>query len=124
MNSKTRPVQFFAPGDLIFYLRVQVPQDRPANEVVDKTRMNIARFYGPARVLATETRVDHEDGIRKASAIIWAICNGRLKKFQQSQVRHASETERLVSEGSIGAHFPWTFSSRVFDRAAGERIVR
>ena len=111
LNSKTRPVQNFMPGDLVFYRRVQVPQDRPANEVVDRPRMNIARYYGPARILATETTVDTEDGIRKASAIVWAVCNGRLKKFHQSQVRHASETERLVAEGSSGAHFPWTFSA-------------
>ncbi|CAE7230659.1 RE1 [Symbiodinium necroappetens] len=108
LNTKTRPVQSFMPGDLVFYRRVQ---DRPANEVVDRPRMSIARYYGPARILATETTVDTEDGIRMASAIVWAVCNGRLKKFHQSQVRHASETERLVAEGSSGAHFPWTFSA-------------
>ncbi|CAE7219859.1 RE1 [Symbiodinium sp. KB8] len=111
LNSKTRPVQSFMPGDLVFYRRMQVPQDRPANEVVDRPRMSIARYYGPARILATETTVDYEDGIRKASAIVWAVCNGRLKKFHQSQVRHASETEKLIAEGSSGAHFPWTFSA-------------
>ena len=100
-----------SPGDLIFYRRMQVPQDRPANDVVDRPRVNISRYYGPARVLATETRVDREDGTRKAGAIVWAVCNGRLKKFHHSQVRRASETERLVSEGSAGAHFPWTFSA-------------
>ena len=73
--------------------------------------MNIARFYGPARVLASETKVDMIDGVRKPSAIIWAVCNGRLKKFHHSQVRHATETERLVAEGAKGSEFPWTFSS-------------
>ena len=111
LNSKTRPTKRFLPGDLIFYQRFQVPQDTPANVVVDRPRMNIARFYGPARVLALETKVDVIDGVRKPSAIIWAVCNGRLKKFHQSQVRHATETERLVAEGAKGSEFPWTFSS-------------
>ena len=111
INSKTRPVKQFLPGDLIFYQRCQVPQDTPANVVVDRPRMNIARFYGPARVLATETRVDSEDGSRRPGTIVWAVANGRLKKFHHSQVRHASETERLVAEGASGLAFPWTFSS-------------
>ena len=111
MNSKTRSTKHFLPGDIIFYQRFQVPQDTPANTTVDRPRLNIARFYGPGRVLATETRVDVEDGVRKAGAIVWAVCNGRLKKFHHSQVRHASETERLVAEGASGVAFPWTFAS-------------
>eukprot|EP00439_Symbiodinium_sp_Y106_P058651 s5262_g8.t1 len=110
-NSKTRPVKQFLPGDLIFYQRYQVPQDTPANSVVDRPRLQIARFYGPARVLATETRVDHDDNLRRPGTIIWAVCSGRLKKFHHSQVRHASETERLIVEGAQGLAFPWTFSA-------------
>ena len=111
LNSKTRPSKHFLPGDIIFYQRFQTPQDTPANTTVDRPRLNIARFYGPGRVLAAETRVDFEDGVRKAGAIVWAVCNGRLKKFHHSQVRHASETERLVAEGSNAIAFPWTFAS-------------
>ncbi|CAE7708420.1 RE2, partial [Symbiodinium microadriaticum] len=111
LNSKTRPSKHFLPGDIIFYQRFQTPQDTPANTTVDRPRLNIARFYGPGRVLATETRVESEDGVRKAGAIVWAVCNGRLKKFHHSQVRHASETERLVAEGSNAVAFPWTFAS-------------
>ncbi|OLP85639.1 putative transposon protein [Symbiodinium microadriaticum] len=111
LNSKTRSTKQFLPGDIIFYQRFQVPQDTLANTTVDRPRLNIAGFYGPGRVLATETRVDVEDGIRKAGAIVWAVCNGRLKKFHHSQVRHASETERLVAEGASGVAFPWTFAS-------------
>ena len=128
MNAKTRPSKKFLPGDVIFYQRYQTPQDSPANLVVDKPRVNIARFYGPARVLATETKSDLVDGVRKPSALIWAICNGRLKKFHQSQVRHASETERLVAEGATGMAFPWTFStlSDLLDRGSydDETIIR
>eukprot|EP00439_Symbiodinium_sp_Y106_P078915 s1939_g17.t1 len=128
MNAKTRPSKKFLPGDVIFYQRYQTPQDSPANLVVDKPRVNIARFYGPARVLATETKSDLVDGVRKPSALIWAICNGRLKKFHQSQVRHASETERLVAEGATGMAFPWTFSTLadLLDRGSydDETIIR
>ena len=86
-NSKTRPVKQFL---LIFYQRYQVPQDTPA------------------RILATGTRVDHEDSVRRPGTIVWAVCDGRLKKFHHSEVRHASETERLVAQGLA---FPWTFSA-------------
>ncbi|CAE7407625.1 RE1 [Symbiodinium natans] len=128
MNSRTRPAKRFLPGDIIFYQRFQVPQDAPANSVVDRPRMGIARFYGPARVLATETRVVSEEGVRKPSAIVWAVCNGRLKRFHQSQVRHSTESERLIAEGAAGAEFPWTFASlaSLLDRGSfdDETIVR
>ena len=128
MNSRTRPAKRFLPGDIIFYQRFQVPQDAPANSVVDRPRMGIARFYGPARVLATETRVVSEEGVRKPSAIVWAVCNGRLKRFHQSQVRHSTESERLIAEGAAGAEFPWMFASlaSLLDRGSfdDETIVR
>ena len=43
--------------------------------------------------------------------MLWAIAAGRLKKFHASQIRHASESERLVSNAATAPTFPWTFSS-------------
>ena len=43
--------------------------------------------------------------------MLWAIAAGRLKKFHANQVRHASESERLVSSATSATTFPWTFTS-------------
>ena len=60
-------------------------------------------------MLACETKVD--DHQRRPSAYVWAVAGGRLKKFHMSQLRHASEQERLVSEATTIASLPWTFTS-------------
>ena len=90
--SETRDRKIWLPaacsGDLICYRRMKEPADRAAT-IVDKARMRIGRFYGPGRVLASETNVDR-DG-RKASHRIWIISQGRLKKCHASQLRRASE---------------------------------
>ena len=96
-------------GDLIFSRRLQHPADLPANSMLDYPRLRTARWYGPARVLACETKIDGSS--RRPSAMLWAIAAGRLKKFHASQVRHASESERLVSNATSVTTFPWTFSS-------------
>ena len=61
-------------------------------------------------MLACETKVDGAS--RRPSAMLWAIAAGRLKKFHASQVRHASESEKLVSSASSAPTFPWTFTSQ------------
>ena len=90
--SETRDRKIWLPaacsGDLICYRRMKEPADRAAT-IVDKARMRIGRFYGPGRVLASETNVDR--GGRKASHRIWIISQGRLKKCHASQLRRASE---------------------------------
>ena len=108
-NTRVRSVTQFLPGDLVFYRRYRHPADLAANQAVDYPRMKIARWFGPARVLACETKVD--DHQRRPSAYVWAVAGGRLKKFRMSQLRHASEQERLVSEATTVASLPWTFSS-------------
>ena len=108
-NTRTREYVKYLPGDLVFYKRFQHPADLPANSMVDYPRLRTARWYGPARVLACETKV--EGNSRRPSAMLWAIAAGRLKKFHTSQVRHASETEKLVSTATSAATFPWTFTS-------------
>ena len=107
-NTRVRAVSQFLPGDLVFYRRYHHPADLAANQAVDHPRMRIARWFGPARVLACETKVDAQH--RRPSAYVWAVAGGRLKKFHMSQLRHASEQERLVSDhdhglSSVDFHF-------------------
>ena len=52
--------------------------------------MRTSRWFGPARVLASETG---QPGDRKPSAHVWVIASGRLKKAHVSPLRHASVTE-------------------------------
>ncbi|CAE7569752.1 unnamed protein product [Symbiodinium microadriaticum] len=63
LNTRAVPSTVF-PGDLVYYQRYKVPADRPAHELVDLPRMRTARWYGPGRVLATETRSLEEGGVR------------------------------------------------------------
>ncbi|CAE7032785.1 RE1 [Symbiodinium natans] len=106
MNSKTRRQQVFIPGDLVFYRRIKPPADFAAHDgIPSKSRM--ARWYGPARVLATETRTDATGLERRPGHVVWIISHGRLKRCSQWQLRHATTSEQVVAEG---AHAPsWTF---------------
>ena len=108
-NSKTRSTTSFLPGDLVFYRRLQHPADLPANSLVDRPRLRLSRWYGPARVLATETK--NEGTGRRPSAIVWGIAGGRLKRFHASQLRHSSEAERLIAESTKAVSMPWTMTS-------------
>ena len=108
LNSKTKISSRFLPGDLVYYKRYKVPQDFPAHNLVDQPRLRISRWYGPGRVLATETRV-HEQGTRRvAASTVWVVSQGRLKKFHVDQLRHSSERERLIAEQ---APLPWTLTA-------------
>ena len=89
LNTRAVPSTVF-PGDLVYYQRYKVPADRPAHELVDLPRMRTARWYGPGRVLATETRSLEEGGVRLPSRIIWIVSQGRLKKVHGDQLRHGA----------------------------------
>ncbi|CAE7907904.1 bacA, partial [Symbiodinium necroappetens] len=123
-NAKVRTQVRFFPGDLIFYRRYKTPADLPANSWVDRPRLRGARWYGPGRVLACETKV--EEGHRKPSQYIWAICSGRLKKFHSTQLRHASPSERLTHEALRDITMPWTMTSltRLLDKGAYDDETR
>ncbi|CAE7435674.1 unnamed protein product [Symbiodinium sp. CCMP2592] len=108
-NAKTRGSVQFLPGDLIYFRRQPHPADLPANNVVDRPRLRTGRWYGPGRILASETKVDGQS--RRPSLIIWAIAGGRLKRFHASQLRHAPEAERLVAEATSAISMPWTMTS-------------
>ena len=92
--------------------------------MVDRPRMRTSRWFGPARVLATETK--GTPGDRKPSAHVWIIAAGRLKKAHVSQLRHASETERLIAETSETTTYPWTLTSltATMNRGAYEDLTR
>ena len=108
-NARVRVVSQFFPGDLVFYRRYRHPADLAANNNIDYPRMRMARWFGPARVLACETKAD--GGNRRPSAYVWAVAGGRLKKFHSTQLRHASEQERLIADATTIASMPWTFAS-------------
>ena len=60
-------------------------------------------------VLATETRSDALGAERKPSNIVWIVTHGRLKRCSPDQLRHASERERLLAEGTDSPAASWTF---------------
>eukprot|EP00913_Durusdinium_trenchii_P001265 g1166.t1 len=104
LNSKTKISSRFLPGDLVYYKRYKVSQDFPAHNLVDQPRLRISRWYGPGRVLATETRLQEQGTRRVAASTIWVVSQGRLKKFHVDQLRHTNERERLTcSDTSMDA---------------------
>ena len=108
LNTRGKPSVRFLPGDLVFYKRYKVPSDFPAHELVDQPRLRISRWYGPGRVLASETRVQEEGTRRTAASTVWVVAQGRMKKFHLDQLRHASERERLIAEQTTAPTMPWT----------------
>ena len=63
-NAKTRREQIFVSGDLVFFTRVKPPAQTQAQI---RTPFKLWRWYGPARVLASETRIDGYGFQRKPS---------------------------------------------------------
>ena len=114
----------FLPGDLVFYRRYKTPADLPANSLTDRARLSISRWYGPARVLATERK--GEAGEKRPSSQVWVIAQGRLKKCHYSQLRHATQTEQLVAAETQGVTFPWNLSSltTLLEKGAYEDLTR
>lgn len=112
MNSKSVPQQIFVPGDLVYYRRYKTPAQLPSHKELDGPKVGLARWYGPARVLATETRSELESGVRRPGQVVWVIAAGRLKRCSPQQLRFCSERERLIVEASGGnVAMPWSFSS-------------
>ena len=108
LNSKTRRNQIFVPGDLVYFKRIKPPAQPLAS-----VRMGhkLWRWYGPGRVLATETKTDAIGEERKPSHIIWIVSHGRLKRCAPEQLRHASSREQLLAENSETLSATWTFHS-------------
>ena len=120
LNSRPQRSTQFLPGDLVYFRRWKVPKEKPAHAYLDSPSMKVARFYGPARVLAAETKLQ-SDGLTRASTnIIWIIAGSKLKKAHSSQLRHASERERLIAEATEAPTLPWTFSALSKSLSQGE----
>ena len=111
LNAKVQKSTQFIPGDLVFYKRFKTPSDTPAHALLDTPTMKVSSWFGPGRVLASETRVLDEGATRAPSNIVWIITQGRLKKTHSSQLRHASEREKLIAEATDAPTLPWTFTS-------------
>ena len=75
----------------------------------------LSRWYGPARILALETKVTFSGEIRQPHQLAWIISQGRLKRAHVLQLRHASEREKVIAEDGQVITTPWTFG----DVAAG-----
>ena len=108
MNSKTRRQQVFLPGDMVYFKRIKPPaQPMAAARMPHK----LWRWYGPGRVLATETRSDAMSRERKPAHIVWIVTHGRLKRCSPEQLRHASEREKVLAESAEAPTATWTFHS-------------
>ena len=67
LNMRTQRKRTFLSGDLIFYRRIQPPADHPAGYA----KVGQGRWFGPGRVLASETRMDAGGLERQAAQVIW-----------------------------------------------------
>ena len=105
-NSKTRRAQIFLPGDLVYFKRIKPPAQPQAHV---RLAHKLWRWYGPARVLASETRTDARGQERKPSNVIWIVSHGRLKRCSPEQLRHASAREQAIAEGMSAPTAAWTF---------------
>ena len=112
MNSKTRKNAVFLPGDLVYYRRVKPPADYPAHDQI-RPKQHQSRWFGPGRVLATETRSEAQGLERRPAHVIWIVSHGRLKRCAGWQLRHASQTEKIISEGTEAPVMSWSFHQLV-----------
>eukprot|EP00439_Symbiodinium_sp_Y106_P025508 s4411_g3.t1 len=107
LNSRTKPVYDYRPGELVYFWRTQ-----ESGQSRKSPGSKAGRFLGPARVLATETRREADGTLRPGSAV-WCVRGRSLLKCCPEQLRHASEREELL-EGLARDHgeaeTPWTFT--------------
>ena len=107
-QARSRKLKVFTPGTLVYYFR------RPKGSGY----RGGGRFYGPARILATETK--HNEGEAYPRGKVWLTSGGRLIRCDPCQLRDASERE--VTEHEVGhqAEIPWTFTKIVGECIPGE----
>ena len=77
------------------------------------------RFWGPARVLAMETKRS-EDGSATPTHIVWIARAGRLLRCAPEQLRPASSLEEKEYENTDEAKTPWTFTGMMQNLVPGE----
>ena len=105
MNSRSKPVYDYTPGELVYYWRSQ-DSEKGRRQPGGKH----GRFQGPARVLAVETRRNDQGQLRPGSAV-WCVRGRSLVKCAPEQLRRASEREELLESLTEGNRAtPWTFT--------------
>ena len=121
-NTRMQPPVRYHPGDLVYYKRYQPPADKRerSHHLLDIPRRRVARWYGPARILALETKTSYEGQVRQPHLVAWIIASGRLKRVHASQLRFASERERVIAESHTPLATPWTFNDLTDIIAKGE----
>ena len=72
-NSRARSNEVYLPGSLVYYKRFKAPAQAASHEGADASRKRLAKWYGPARVLATETKLIGEEAT--PSRIIWIVAD-------------------------------------------------
>ena len=106
-NSKARNYNWYMPGDLVFFWRLQGKGRQSNSSGIKK-----GAYAGPARILAMETR-EKEGKIQPGSAV-WLVRGMRLIKVAVEQLRPASEKEILQHElSSPPTSGPWTMTRLV-----------
>ncbi|CAE7454855.1 RE1 [Symbiodinium sp. CCMP2592] len=104
MNSRTRKLCNYRPGDLVYFWRTQESGQHKRSPGTTQ-----GRFLGPARVLATETRQSAEGEARPGHAI-WLVRGRNLLKCAPEQLRPASHREELLDSLSQEGSTPWTYT--------------
>ena len=98
-----RPMKNFCPGDLVYAWRRMTPR-------ADGSRhFRGGKFFGPYRVLATETRVEEGNQLR-AGHVIWLYRGGQLIKAAPQQLRPATAREESWHELHSQGNIPWTIA--------------
>ena len=126
LNAKPDRSTQYIPGDLVYYRRYKFPKDATAHRELDLPQGSHFRWFGPARVLACETRVSEDPLLRRPGNVVWIIAQGRLKRAHTSQLRHSSERERLIAEATSAPTLPWTFTAlgQTLDRGQYEDLIQ
>ena len=104
LNSRTRPLHQYQPGDLVYFWRTQ-----ESGQGKRSPGTKHGRFLGPARILAMEPRKD-ATGSQRPSHAIWCVRGRQLIKCSPEQLRPASEREELVDALTEDQGTPWTFN--------------
>ena len=121
MNSKPTKTVVYLPGDMVYYRRYKTPSQLPSHKDLDVPKVGLARWYGPARVQATETKSEEVMCILRPGHVVWIVAGGRLKRCSPPhQLRPASERERLLSETSEAVTVPWSFSGVLSQAERGQ----
>ncbi|CAJ1425291.1 unnamed protein product [Effrenium voratum] len=97
-NSRARSNEVYLPGSLVYYKRFKAPAQAASHEGADASRKRLAKWYGPARVLATETKLIGEEATRPAS-FPWTM-HGMLEQVEKGEF---DDYEDLYPDGGLDA---------------------